>query len=208
MLFSDPGSAAPRMIQNRLSYHLRTEGLSTQACSLVTQVLVRNDDPDFGDPSKPVGPFYTEAEPQEIVEVRAIRALLEGGFVVIASGGGGIPVARNGNGSLHGVNAVIDKDKARFTLAKAVKADTLMILTDVEKVSLRFGNPQACRSDVMGVSEAEGYLADGHFLKGSMGPKVEACVRFVRWSGKPAIIGSLDKAVEALAGTSGTRFVP
>ena len=227
------------MIQNRLTHHLRAEGLNTEACSLVTQVLVNTDDPDFDDPSKPVGPFYTEdearalattkrycikhvkpgcdkgwrrvvpsPEPQEIIEVKAIKALLAGGFVVIASGGGGIPVARNGNGSLHGVNAVIDKDKASFTLAKAVQADTLMILTDVERVSLRYGTAQACCTDSLSISEAEGYLADGHFLKGSMGPKVEACIRFVRWSGRPAIIGCLDKAVEALAGRSGTRFVP
>lgn len=226
------------MIQNRLSHYLRAEGLGIEACSLVTQVVVNRDDPDFQDPSKPVGPFYTESEaqalqrskryciklvkpgcekgwrrvvpspePQEIVEEKAIRALLNDGFVVIASGGGGIPVAREG-GSLRGVNAVIDKDKASFTLARAIHADTLLILTDVERVSLRYGTPHACCTDALSVGEAERYLAEGHFMKGSMGPKVEACVRFVRWSGKPAIIGSLDKAEEALDGRSGTRFLP
>jgi carbamate kinase len=227
------------MIQNRLTHYLRAENLATEACSLVTQVLVSRDDPDFEDPSKPVGPFYTEKEaqslqrtksyciklvkpgcekgwrrvvpspePQEIVEEKAIKSLLADGFVVIASGGGGIPVARESDGSLLGVNAVIDKDKASYTLARAINADRLMILTDVERVSLRYGTPHACCVDAMSVAEAEGYLAEGHFLKGSMGPKVEACLRFVRWSGRPAIIGALDKAVEALQGKSGTTFLP
>jgi len=227
------------MIQNRLSHYLRAEGMNAGACSLVTQVLVSVDDPDFEDPSKPVGPFYSEKdaeslqrvkhycmklvkpgsekgwrrvvpspEPLEIVEESAIRALLDSGFVVIASGGGGVPVAPNGDGTLRGVNAVIDKDKASFTLAKAVHADALLILTDVEKVSLRYGTPEACGADELRVADAERYLAEGHFLKGSMGPKVEACLRFVRWSGKTATIGCLDKAIEALAGSSGTRFLP
>ena len=227
------------MIQNRLTHYLHAEGLSTEACSLVTQVLVKPEDPDFKDPSKPVGPFYTEdearalkltkqyciklvkpgcpkgwrrvvpsPEPQEIVEEKAIRALLDGGFVVIAAGGGGIPVARDAQGGLCGVNAVIDKDKASFTLARAIHADTLLILTDVEKVSLGFGTPHACCTDSLSAVDAARYLAEGQFLKGSMGPKVEACLRFVAWSGKPAIIGSLAKAEEALQGKSGTRFLP
>jgi carbamate kinase len=227
------------MIQNRLNRHLQAEGLRTEACSLVTQVVVSRDDPDFEDPTKPVGPFYTEEEaqllahtkhycvklvkpgcakgwrrvvpspePQEIVEVNAINSLLGAGFIVVATGGGGIPVALDGDGGLRGVNAVIDKDKASFTLARAVNADILMILTDVDKVVLRYGTPQACCTDSLTVSEAERYLAEGHFLMGSMGPKVEACLRFVRWSGKPAIIGNLEKALETLDGRSGTRFLP
>ena len=227
------------MIQNRLRFHLGREGLDTPACSLVTQVVVNENDPDFSDPSKPVGPFYTREEaeslsaakqycirhvkpgcekgwrrvvpspePLSIVEEKVIKALLAEGIIVIASGGGGIPVARGADGSLLGVNAVIDKDKAGFTLARAVDADAMLILTDVEKVALRFGTPEARNVDCLTVEEAERYSSEGHFLKGSMGPKVEACLRFVRWSGKTAIIGALDKAAEAMEGTSGTRFVP
>ena len=227
------------MIQNRLLFHLKREGLDTPACSLVTQVVVNENDPDFSDPSKPVGPFYTREEaeslraakgycirnvkpgcekgwrrvvpspePLSIVEEKVIKALLAEGVIVIASGGGGIPVARGADGSLLGVNAVIDKDKAGVTLAQAVDADAMLILTDVEKVALRFGTPEEHSVDRLTVDEAERYTSEGHFLKGSMGPKVEACIRFVRWCGKPAIIGSLDKAAEALEGTSGTRFIP
>ena len=114
---------------------------------------------------------------------------------------------QNGTG-LVGVNAVIDKDKAGTTLARAVGADGFLVLTDVEKVALDFGRPGQRFVDRLSTAEAERYLAEGQFMKGSMGPKVEACTRFVRWSGKPAFIGSLDRAVEILEGTSGTRIVP
>jgi carbamate kinase len=227
------------MIQNRLRFHLDREGLATTVCSIVTQVLVSRDDPDFRDPSKPVGPFYAEQEaaelqklhgyvvkhvkpsspkgwrrvvpspePQGIVEADVITTLLKSGVLVVASGGGGIPVSQeNGNG-LVGVNAVIDKDKAGFTLARAVGADGFLILTDVEKVALDFGTPGQHFIDRMTLAEADRYLAEGHFLKGSMGPKVEACTRFVRWSGKTAFIGPLTRAAEILEGKSGTRIVP
>jgi carbamate kinase len=227
------------MIQNRLRFHLDREGLSTPVCSVVTQVLVDRDDPDFRDPSKPVGPFYSEQEaaelrnarswimkhvkpgspkgwrrvvpspePRGIVEAEVIVTLLERGVLVVASGGGGIPVSRQNGAGLVGVNAVIDKDKAGYTLARAVGADGFLVLTDVEKVALNFGKPDQRFVDQLSVAEAERYLADGHFLRGSMGPKVEACTRFVRWSGKTATIGSLARAAEILAGTSGTRIVP
>jgi carbamate kinase len=226
------------MIQNRLSFHLAEAGVRMPVCSVVTQVLVSEEDPDFLDPSKPVGPFYSareaetlaadrgyamrhvkpscqkgwrrvvpSPEPLGIVEEEVIGSLLASGAIVIASGGGGIPVARAADGSLHGVNAVIDKDKAGFVLAQAVHADMLLILTDVEQVALGYGKPDVRFADKLTVDQAERYFAEGHFLKGSMGPKVEACIRFVRWSGKPAIIGSLDKACEALEGKSGTLFV-
>jgi carbamate kinase len=227
------------MIQNRLRFHLRREGIGAAVCSVVTQVLVSRDDPDFRDPSKPVGLFYTEQEaedlrkargwvvklvkpgspkgwrrvvpspePQDIVEADVIQALLREGIVVIASGGGGIPVTQENGSGLVGVNAVIDKDKAGFTLARAIGADGFLILTDVERVALDFGKPGQRFLEQMTVAEAERYLAEGHFLKGSMGPKVEACTRFVRWSGKSAFIGPLARAVEILEGKSGTRIVP
>jgi carbamate kinase len=227
------------MIQNRLRFHLDREGLAIPVCSVVTQVLVNVDDPDFRDPSKPVGPFYTEQEaaelrtsrgwvvkhvkpgspkgwrrvvpspePQGIVEAEVVVALLASGVLVVASGGGGIPVSRDNGSGLLGVNAVIDKDKAGFTLARAVGADGFLVLTDVEKVALDYGKPGQRFVDELTAAEAERYLAEGHFLRGSMGPKVEACTRFVRWSGKPASIGSLDRAAETLEGKSGTRIVP
>jgi carbamate kinase len=225
------------MIQNRLRFHLDREGLAVPVCSVVTQVLVSRDDPDFRDPSKPVGPFYTEEEaaglaetrgwtvrkvkptgpkawrrvvpspePRGIVEADIVSTLLAGGVLVVASGGGGIPVTMDNGSGLVGVNAVIDKDKAGCMLARAVGADGFLVLTDVEKVALDYGRPTQRFVDRLTVAEAERYLAEGHFLKGSMGPKVEACARFVRDTGRAAWIGSLSRASETLEGRSGTLF--
>jgi carbamate kinase len=227
------------MIQNRLAYWLGREGIHDPVCTVVTQVEVSDEDPDFQDPSKPVGPFYTRGEaerlardkgyvvkevkpgiekgwrrvvpspePLDIVEKNGINALLASGAIVVASGGGGIPVKRNGDGSLTGVEAVIDKDRAGFKLAEAVNADAFLILTDVEKVMLNFGKPEQKPLERLTVAEANSYLAEGHFLAGSMGPKVEAAIRFARWSGKEAMITSLDRALEAVQGANGTHIVP
>jgi carbamate kinase len=227
------------MIQNRLAFWLRQEGIHSPVCTVVTQVVVSEQDPDFQDPSKPVGPFYTRKEacrleaekqyavkevkptasrgwrrvvpspePQDIVEKDAINALLASGAIVLASGGGGIPVRRNGDGSYSGVEAVIDKDRAGFVLAQAVSAQGFLILTDVEKVFLRYGRPDASPLDRLTVAQARDYLARGHFLAGSMGPKIEAALRFAWWSRREAIITSLDKALEAILGRTGTRIGP
>ncbi len=227
------------MIQNRLAFWLRREGVHSPVCTVVTQVVVSEQDPDFQDPSKPVGPFYTREEaerlakekgyvvkhvkphnskgwrrvvpspePMEIVEKEAINALVGSGAVVVASGGGGIPVRRNGDGSYSGVEAVIDKDRAGFVLAQAVKARSFLILTDVEKVCLRYGQPDAAPLDRLTVAQAREYQAEGHFLAGSMGPKIEAALRFAAWSGGEAIITSLDKALDAMLGRTGTRVSP
>jgi carbamate kinase len=227
------------MIQNRLAFWLRQEGIHTPVCTVVTQVVVSDQDPDFQDPSKPVGPFYTREEaqrlnkaknyvvkevkpgapkgwrrvvpspePQDIVEKDAISALLASGAIVIASGGGGIPVRRNGDGSYTGVEAVIDKDRAGFILAQAVSAQAFLILTDVEKVCLRYGRPDASPLDRLSVAQARDYLAEGHFLAGSMGPKIEAALRFAWWSRREAVITSVDKALEGILGRTGTRIVP
>ncbi|HDQ14060.1 MAG TPA: carbamate kinase [Sediminispirochaeta sp.] len=226
-------------MQNRLSYHLAADGQPHPVCTVVTQVEVSDEDPDFKDPSKPVGPFYTaeeakkletekgyivkevkpntakpwrrvvpSPEPLSIIEKEAINALIDSGAIVIASGGGGIPVKKLPDDGLEGVDAVIDKDRAGFKLSQAVKADKFMILTDVEHVYIRFNTPEQKELGELTVAEAEKYLADGEFLKGSMGPKVEAAVRFVKWSGKPAIITSLHHAMEAIEGKTGTRIVP
>ncbi len=225
------------MFQNRLTYHLRKLGKDAPVCSVVTQVEVSSDDPDFQDPSKPVGPFYTEAdakkyaaekgwivkevkpgvekswrrvvpspEPLSIVEDRAINSLLKERVIVIASGGGGIPVEKGKDGGWSGVDAVIDKDRAGFKLAQAVQADKFMILTDVENVYVNFNKPDQKALQEITLDEAQGYLDEGQFFKGSMGPKVEACMRFVKWSGKEALITSLDKALDALQGKTGTRI--
>jgi carbamate kinase len=141
------------------------------------------------------------------VEAEAIRRMVDAGIVVIASGGGGIPVVLDPDGHNRGVEAVIDKDLAGEKLAEVVNADTFLILTDVEKVKLNFGKPNEKSIDHMTVSEAEKYLQEGHFLAGSMGPKVKACIRFIKWGGKRAIISALDKVTEALDGKTGTEIV-
>ena len=223
------------MLQQTLINYLRKAGLNIPVATIITQVLVDEKDPDFKDPSKPVGPFYTKEEaeklekekgyiikkvkpsgdkpyrrvvpspdPIEIVESEAIKKLVEAGVVVIASGGGGIPVMLNEEGELQGLEAVIDKDLAGERLAEVVKPDIFLILTDVEKVKLNFGKQNEKELDKMSVEEAKKYLEEGHFLPGSMGPKVKACIRFIESGGKKAIITSLDKAIDALEGKTGT----
>jgi carbamate kinase len=155
---------------------------------------------------KPWRRVVPSPDPITNVEAEAIKILVNAGVVVVASGGGGIPVV-NDNGKLVGVEAVIDKDLAGERLAEVVEADTFLILTDIEKAKLNFSKPDEKAIDRMTVTEAKKYLAEGHFLAGSMGPKVKACVRFLEWGGHVAIITSLDKAVDALEGRTGTRIV-
>ena len=203
--------------------------------TVVTQVLVDKNDPAFQNPTKYIGPWYEGGEAKKIaselgwvmkpdprggwrrvvpspdpigpIEIEAVKRLVEEGFVVIASGGGGIPVIKE-DGALKGVEAVIDKDLAGERLATALGASTFLILTDVEKVYLNYGRPDQKPIDVMTVSEARKYLEEGHFKPGSMGPKVLASIRFIENGGKVAIIGHLKKAYEALKGESGTRIIP
>jgi carbamate kinase len=132
--------------------------------------------------------------------------LVDQGVIVIASGGGGIPVIENKDGDLEGVFAVIDKDKAGERMAEAINATDFLILTDVENAMLDFGKQSQRPISNMSVEEAEKYQAEGHFLAGSMGPKVEACVRFVKWGGNKAIISSLDNLVDAFDGKTGTHI--
>jgi len=132
--------------------------------------------------------------------------MVEAGIIVIASGGGGIPVIDE-NGEFKGVEAVIDKDLAGERLAEVVGADTFLILTDVEKVMLNYGKPNQKPIDVMTVEEAKKYYEEGHFLPGSMGPKVLACIRFIEWGGELAIITALNKAIDAIDGKTGTRII-
>jgi len=223
------------MLQQTLINYLKDAGLDLSVVTMVTQVLVDKNDPDFKDPSKPVGPFYAKQEaerlkkekgyiikkvkptdekayrrvvpspdPIAIIEKEAIRKMVDAGCVVITSGGGGIPVTLEKDGTLGGIEAVIDKDLAGERLAEVVDADIFLVLTDVEKVKLNYGKPNEKDLDEMTAAEAEKYYQEGHFLPGSMGPKILACTRFLKFGGKKAIITSLDKAIEGLEGKSGT----
>lgn len=215
---------------------LKAKGLDeVRPVCIVTQVRVDGDDRAFCNPTKPVGPFFTEDEarrrmserketwvedagrgwrrvvpspdPKEIVEKEAVAQLVEKGYVVVASGGGGIPVVKGKDGGLSGVEAVIDKDLAAERLAQDVKADILLILTDVPQVLVNYRQPMERALGQVLATDLEKYQLEGHFKAGSMGPKVEATLRFVRNGGSRAIIARLDEALEALEGTRGTQVV-
>jgi len=229
------------MFQQILQNMLWEERLSLPVVSIVNQVLVSEDDPDYQDPSKPVGPFYTKEEAEQIkaerpeyiikevkpenverrfrrvvpspeplrnIEYLAIRRMVDSGIVVVASGGGGVPVIFDEDKNLKGTAAVIDKDKAGEVLATVVGADVFMVLTDVENAKVNFGQPDEKDVGCVSYSEMRKLAAEGHFKAGSMGPKVEACLRFIEWGGQKAIITSLDKAIAALMDQAGTRIIP
>ena len=219
-------------IQQALRYALAKRNIDYPVVGLVTQMVVERDDPAFLNPSKPIGMFYTEDEakvlaaergymmredagrgwrrvvpspvPRRIVEIMEVKRLWDDA-IVITCGGGGIPVVENPDGTLTGVAAVIDKDFAAELLAEQVEADVLMILTEVEKVAVNWGKPDQKDLDHMSLAEAARYVEEGHFAPGSMLPKVQACMKFIRANpGKKAIISSLDKAIDALEGRTGT----
>lgn len=219
-------------VQQGLREALRKRGRNIPVVTLVTQVVVDKDDPAFKNPTKPIGAFYTEEEakrlqaekgyvmkedagrgwrrvvaspiPKKIVELPAIKTLWDT-TIVITAGGGGIPVIEREDGSLSGIAAVIDKDLAAERLAEDINADILMILTEVEKVSINFRKPDQKDLSVMTAAEAEQYIKEGHFAPGSMLPKIQAAVMFVKSNpGRKAIITSLYRAVDALEGRAGT----
>lgn len=226
------------MLQQTLMNHLKEKNIDKPVCTLLNQVLVDHNDPEFeGDnASKPVGNFLTEEEAKELknnnpdyivkkvkpngercwrrvvpspdpianLEGKVIRKLVEAGVIVIASGGGGIPVLEDDQGRLKGIEAVIDKDLAGERLAEIVKANILFVLTDVEKVKLNFGKANEQELGKLTYQEAKRYYDEGHFLAGSMGPKVKACLRFLEYGGEKAIISSLDKVLDAYRGITGT----
>jgi carbamate kinase len=209
-------------------------GMERPVATVLTLTRVRPDDPAFANPTKPIGPFYEEAEarqleteqgwvlkpdphggfrrvvpspdPYSIVEAPVIRTLIAEGTIVIASGGGGIPVVEEGP-RLIGREGVVDKDLAAAILARDVEASTLLILTDVQAVQKEFGTDRAEPIERMTAKEARTMLEAGEFGAGSMGPKVEAAVRFVEQGGARSVIGDLDAAVAVLAGESGTSIV-
>jgi len=224
------------MLQQVLQNELRARGIDKDVFTIITQVMVDAADPAFKKPTKPIGPFYERAEaeemardkgwsivedcgrgyrrvvpsplPLEIVEWRAIERAVATGAVVIAVGGGGIPVVRAADGSLHGVEAVIDKDRASSVLAGELRADLLLILTEVEKVAIHYGKPDQVDLDVMTVGEARAYLAAGEFPVGSMGPKIDAAIDFLEGGGREVIITRPELLSEAIAGKRCTRVVP
>ena len=225
------GSLGYAICQN-LRNDLEEMGLDVPVAAVITQVVVSKDDPAFKNPTKFIGPFFTEEEasrimadkghvmkedsgrgwrrvvaspePQEIIEKNTVKVLLDAGFVVVAGGGGGIPVIRTASGT-QGVEAVIDKDMAAQLLANDIGADAFFLLTEVERVSINFGKPNQVQLSRMTVEEAREYQQEGHFPPGSMGPKVEAAIRFASSApGRQAVIVSLEKAHLAFSGESGT----
>ena len=235
LIVADTQGSIGYMLQQALDNSLRRLGINRTILTVITQVRVDADDPAFQKPDKPIGGFMTEEEarkfeadgwkvvedagrgwrrvvaspkPLAIQEINAIRALIMNDYLVIAGGGGGIPVVRDEQGNLRGAYAVIDKDRASSLLAQILRADLFIISTGVEKVALNFNRPDQCFLDVMTLAEAQRYMKEGHFAAGSMGPKIEASVEFVRMGGPQAVITNPANLVRALRGETGTRIVP
>ncbi|ONN28013.1 carbamate kinase [Thermosipho affectus] len=222
------------MIAQTLNNCLKEKGRKREISALITQIIVDKNDPAFENPTKPVGPFYTKEEaeelerekgwkivedagrgwrrvvpspkPLDIIEKDVIKLLMKNDVIVIAAGGGGIPVVLE-DGRLKGVEAVIDKDRASALLAKEIGADVLIILTGVEKVYLNYGKEDQKALDRLTVSDAKKYLKEGHFPKGSMGPKIEAAIDFVEATGKECLITDMSVLDKALRGETGTRII-
>ena len=186
---------------------MHRRGLPNKVLCLITQVLVDPADPAFGRPTKRVGArLVASPKPLSLVEEGPLLSLVDAGHVVVAGGGGGVPVVHEG-GRLRGVEAVIDKDRTAALIARLVHADQLVVLTDVDQVQVGYGTPAARPLDTLTLSQARELLASGQLGEGSMGPKVEACADFVAHGGRAAL-GPLHRISEVLAGRAGTRFLP
>ena len=223
-------------IQQSLNNELARRGVSGHCVTVVTQVVVDRDDPGFGRPSKPVGGFYDDEhlesirrdypdwtlvnepgrgfrrvvpspEPREVVEKPVVETLLQSGYHVVTVGGGGIPVVRTNHG-LQGVDAVIDKDSASALLANQLDIGLLIISTEVEQVALNFGTPNQQGIDSMTVRQAEQYVREGHFAPGSMLPKIEAALRFLKGGGRRVVITAPEFVEDAVLNGRGTHIVP
>jgi len=234
---ADSQGAIGYALQQNLQNELNRRGILKHVATVVTQVLVNKDDPAFKYPTKPIGGFMEEQEakhreadmgwtvvedagrgwrrvvasplPEEVVEIDAVNALIKEGIVVITVGGGGIPVIDEGNRSLRGVAAVIDKDYASSLLAKLIQADLFLISTSIEKVALNYGKPNQKWIDQMTISQAKAYLAEGiHFAKGSMAPKIQAIIWFMENGGKKALITNPENIGRAMRGETGTWIIP
>jgi len=224
------------MIEQSLQNRLKKEGVNRPVITIISQVLVDQHDPQIADPSKYVGQFYSEEEarrfarerdwvvkkdsnrgwrrvvpspqPLSVIEAETIKSLVENGTIVIAVGGGGIPVYIDDKGNLEGLDAVIDKDLASAVLGNDIAAEILMILTSIDRVALNFGEKNERWLDRISVSEIELCFKQGHFPPGSMGPKIKAAIQFIRNGGKQVIITSFHNAGRALEGNAGTLILP
>ncbi|MCL5428588.1 MAG: carbamate kinase [Chloroflexi bacterium] len=232
---ADTQGAIGYMFQQSLRNEFKKRGMKKHAVTVVTQCLVDKNDDAFKNPTKPIGSFLDESTakarmaegkhvmedagrgwrevvaspiPQEIIEAPAIKKLIEHDFTVIGVGGGGIPVIEDDAGDLVGTAAVIDKDFASSLLAREIKADLLLISTAVEKVAINFNKPNQKNLDRMTIAEAEQYIKEGHFAKGSMLPKVQAAILFLMAGGKQALITDPPNITNALNGKTGTWIVP
>lgn len=233
---ADTQGAIGYMFQKALRNEFVQRGMDKQAVTVVTQVLVDREDPAFKSPTKPIGSFMDEETakghaarfgwvvvedagrgwrrvvpsptPQEILEKDPIYSLIQSGYIVVACGGGGIPVFVKEDGKLRGVEAVIDKDFASSLLAQSLNVDLFLIATAVEQVAVNFKKPDQRWIDEMTVAEAEQYIADGHFAKGSMQPKVQSIVQYLKNGGKMGLITTPWNIAKALQGETGTRIVP
>ncbi|MEO0562138.1 MAG: carbamate kinase [Chloroflexota bacterium] len=235
LVVADTQGSIGYMLQQALDNSMRRIGMSRTIVSLVTQVSVDPNDPAFEHPTKPIGGYMTEAEarafeadgyavmedagrgwrrvvpspiPRRIHEINVIETLVQNRYLVVACGGGGVPVVRTEKGSLRGVAAVVDKDRASSLLAEQLRADIFMISTGVPQVYLDWNKPTQRALDTMTLSESRQYMGDGHFAVGSMLPKVEAAVQFVGNGGPVAIITDPAHLLDALEGSSGTRIIP
>ncbi len=233
---ADSQGAIGYMFERALYREMVERGMDKTAAAIVTQTVVGKDDPAFANPSKPIGTFMEEAaakeraendgwvvvedagrgwrrvvpspKPLDIIEAPAIKTLINAGIIVVAVGGGGIPVVINDEGTLSGIEAVIDKDFSSSLLATEIDADLFVISTAVEKVSLNFNTPEQIDLDKITVAEAKQYIKDGQFAKGSMLPKVEAIIKFLEKGGKQALITDPPSIGSALRGETGTWIVP
>jgi len=235
VIVADTEGGMGYMIEQSLQNKLYRLGIKREVVTIATQVIVDPNDPSIKKPTKFIGPFYTEAQaeklavlfnwvikedsgrgyrrvvpspiPLEIINKRIIQQLVDAGIIVIAAGGGGIPIYIEKDGTYEGVDAVIDKDRASAVLARDINAHTLIILTNVENVYLNYKKHNQIKLEKITLTEAKKYLADGHFPPGNMGPKIEAAVIFLENSGKEVIITSSENAREAILGNAGTRVV-
>jgi carbamate kinase len=233
---ADTQGAIGYMFQKALHNEFQRRGLRKDTATVITQTIVSKDDPAFQNPTKPIGSFMDEADakqraekegwtvvedagrgwrrvvpspiPQTIVEAPVIDALLKAGIIVVGVGGGGIPVVEFEDGTIKGVDAVIDKDFGSALLAVNLKADLFVISTAVEKVALNFNTPDEVWLDQMTVAEAKQYIAEGHFKPGSMLPKVQAILKYLEAGGKKALITDPEHIGEALDGKTGTWILP
>ena len=218
------------MIQQCLSNALKKEHIEKPVLALITQVIVDRDDPSLLKPTKPIGPFFNDIEaahmqeegfkmihqsqgwrmvvpspdPKQIVEGESIKKMLDDGIIVIASGGGGMPVIEKENGGFDGLEAVIDKDLAAERLAEAIQAELLMILTDVNKVFINYDTPEQKTLDTISLKELKTYYETNQFPPGTMGPKILAAIRFLESGGQKVIIANIEKGWQALQGETGT----